>query len=299
MSIDALKWARHADVQKSSSKLVLMMLAQHVRYDSDDWLVFASIEYLAAVTHLNRKTVIDALARLRELGAIVDTGRKAGNNRSCTVYRLCPQNVPSIGTAAEQRMASNAWQPELIPQPAPVQPAPAELGGDNIPAPDDMGNGVPLAEDDGKPTAGETTDRNLDMRYKPAQPPTTPGMAGSGPSPLPNDWALPESWLAWTQGMRPHWSQEKIETVAAMFKSYWRSKAGTAALSTDWYESWRLWVFREREPTNLQDPKAWSKSWTGIQQMGKKLGLEQHPHEPAQHFRSRVHEAAGVPLVPL
>ena len=58
--------------------------------------MFASIEYLAQVTHLNRKTVIDAIARLRELGVLQDTGRRAGDNRSSIIYRLCPNAVPLI-----------------------------------------------------------------------------------------------------------------------------------------------------------------------------------------------------------
>lgn len=320
MSINASRWARNADVQKSTSKLVLMMLAQHVRYDSDDWLVFASIEYLASVTHLNRKTVIDALARLREIGAIVDTGRKAGGNRSCPIYRLCPENVPSIDAATEQRMASNTWQPELMPQaefdlrttdqdaaddnlPEPVAPGLATISDGNqlAPAPlpsmansDAMPQAVPP-----RPAAACThgtqasTTRDIGKALSKSK---KPGMAGSGPRPLPKDWALPESWLAWTQRMRPHWSEEKIETVAAMFKSYWRSKAGTAALSPDWSEAWRLWVLRERDAKQPAG-NAWSASWTGIQQMAQKLGLEQLPNEPAPHFRARVHEAAGVPMM--
>ena len=110
MSVEASKWARMADVQKSSSKLVLLNLAQLVRYDAEHWTVFASIDYLAKVTHLNRKTVIEALGRLRELGAIQDTGRRAGDNRSSIIYRLCPNAVPLIDLAATGAVAGGEAQ---------------------------------------------------------------------------------------------------------------------------------------------------------------------------------------------
>lgn len=96
MSIEASRWATQADVKKSTSKLVLLNLAQLVQYNASEWTVFASIEYLARVTHLNRKTVVEAMGRLRELGVIQDTGRRAGGNRSCILYRLCPDAVPLL-----------------------------------------------------------------------------------------------------------------------------------------------------------------------------------------------------------
>ncbi|WP_116521392.1 helix-turn-helix domain-containing protein [Achromobacter insuavis] len=110
MSIEASKWARMADVQKSSNKLVLLELAHLVRFDATDWTVFASIEHLARVTQLNRKTVIDALARLRDLGVIADTGARAGSSRNCPVYRLRPAAVPRVGSPLLESAAGAASQ---------------------------------------------------------------------------------------------------------------------------------------------------------------------------------------------
>ncbi|MGE8657039.1 MAG: hypothetical protein ACN6O8_09860 [Achromobacter sp.] len=110
MSIEASKWARMADVQKSSNKLVLLELAHLVRFDATDWTVFASVEHLARVTHLNRKTVIDALGRLRDLGVIADTGARAGFSRNCPVYRLRPTAVPRVGLPLLDSAAGAASQ---------------------------------------------------------------------------------------------------------------------------------------------------------------------------------------------
>jgi hypothetical protein len=131
MSIDAMKLAKMADVQKSSSKAILLNLAMLVRYDAREWAMFASIEYLAQVTHLNRKTVIDAIARLRELGVLQDTRRRAGDNRSSIIYRLCPNAVPLIDlTRAPGTTAGGARQaPQTVDvdfdQPS-IQPNPSQ-----------------------------------------------------------------------------------------------------------------------------------------------------------------------------
>ena len=118
--------------------------------------------------------------------------------------------------------------------------------------------------------------------------------AGAGATRLPADWALPARWRAWTSRARPHWSAEKIDAMVLTFGAYWRSKPGQAGYSEDWFESWRLWVFREREARAAGTP--WHGSWSGIVAKGRSLGLEQAPGEENQAFRRRVHDAAGVPL---
>ncbi len=376
MSIEASKWATRADVQKSSSKLVLMNLAQLVRYNSAEWTVFASIEYLAKVTHLNRKTVIEAMARLRELGAIQDTGRRAGGNRSCVIYRLCPAGVPLID-APEVQIAAGAgparpdpqgdlpletghdmamedhftdgtsagqpWTDEAPPL-APAHyddetwaesaPSVAEMAIDTVAAlapssvetaqaylittpitctpsvsPEAQGPAqapaavpatapaaiviaAPAAVPASAPASGSHR-ISRPHRAKRARIPST-SAAGAGATRLPAGWELPPRWHAWTHRERPHWSKEKVDAMATMFSAYWRSKPGQDGFSEDWFESWRLWVFRERDATKSAG-KPWHGSWGGIVAKGRQLGLEQAPSEPAPDFRLRVHHAAGVP----
>ena len=106
-------------------------------------------------------------------------------------------------------------------------------------------------------------------------------------------WTLPERWRSWTQEQRPLWTHEKIDAMAATFSAYMRSRPGELGTSPDWFESWRLWVFREREPGEAAGA-AWQNSWTGIVATGKKLGVEQAPNEPPPHFKARVFQAAGL-----
>lgn len=350
MSVEACKWARMADVQKSSSKLILLSLAQLVRYDAQDWTVFASIEYLAKITHLNRKTVIEALARLRQLGAIQDTLMRAGENRSSVVYRLCPNAVPRINmaTAAHQADYQHASKPAqqgldlAAPTPDTVQDAgDSKDNADRGVEPDRVAEHAVASscpaqqaqdQDQALETAGAmvAATRNVwpDIESDPATPclatsttpsaaevpsarPATPaqmlGMqtrghrrrsaaraySGAGATRLPAEWSLPARWRTWAQRERPHWPAEKIDAMAATFSAYMRSRPGEAGMSEDWFESWRLWVFREWERQS-STRKSWQSSWSGIVAKGKALGLEQAPNEPPPDFKVRVFRAAGL-----
>ncbi|WP_427183775.1 helix-turn-helix domain-containing protein [Bordetella bronchialis] len=321
-----------------------MSLAHLVRYDASDWTAFASIEYLAKVTHLNRKTVIEALGRLRELGAIVDTGMRAGSNRGCVVYRLCPNAVPTIDFGAAPSYAGGHLQGR------------ANQGGLDLTGDDNRGDvgadGPPAVTEEGTPAslpladpvacgeestemadtpaysstghvpptavsafvgASHVTSSNLATaatndtdafrataqahpRHQTRHPPrASPGEpAGAGATRLPQGWTLPDRWRAWTCRERPHWSDEKIEAIAATFSAYWRTKAGQDGFSANWFESWRLWVFRERGDAR-QGCTPWHGSWSGIVAKGRSLGLHQEPDEPAPNFRARVLRAADLP----
>lgn len=338
MSIEASKWARMADVQKSSSKLVLLELAHLVRFDATDWTVFASIEHLARVTHLNRKTVIDALGRLRVLGVIADTGARAGSSRSCPVYRLRPAAAPRVGSPLFESAAGAASQ-EACHQsaeekrplayddtPSDLEELQSHTGAQNVPA---LSRGGHI--DDSEqcvPAMVENTIMSLDISRGTASPgqevgaelalaftisplavdlPTarprrqeTPKIrrvaapAAGSASRLPADWSLPPRWRDWTRQVRPHWEADKVEAIALTFSAYWRSKPGQAGYSENWFEAWRLWVFREWDRRPIEPP--WQDSWSGIVAKGARLGLRQAANEPDRAFRIRVHEAAGVPL---
>lgn len=341
MSVEACKWARMADVQKSSSKLILLSLAQLVRYDAQDWTVFASIEYLAKVTHLNRKTVIEALARLRQLGAIQDTLMRAGENRSSVVYRLCPNAVPRIDMTSSARQADYQQPSAPAQQALTLEASTPGFNDDTSNTVEQVEHGIPnplsreqtvgasgadvptmhvanrsaISEAEHAPTVTvSAVDNSLAEQPSlamtsslPASPAQIRGASahgsrrlstrgrhcGAGPTRLPAGWSLPTRWRIWAQRERPHWTAEKIDAMAATFSAYMRSRPGDAGMSEDWFESWRLWVFREREKHSTPR-KAWQNSWAGIVAKGKALGLEQASDEPAPYFKARVFRAAGL-----
>lgn len=102
MSVAAVHWAFSQKADRSTSKFILVALANLVRHDDPGWEIYASVEYLARMTSLNRKTVLEGLQRLRLAGLILDTGRVAGMNRCSPVYRL-------QGASADQTLS----QPEF------------------------------------------------------------------------------------------------------------------------------------------------------------------------------------------
>lgn len=341
MSVDAMKWARMANVQKSSSKAILLNLAMLVRYDAQDWTMFASIEYLAQVTHLNRKTVIDAIARLRELGVIQDTGRRVGDNRSSIIYRLCPnavplidfKRVPGITARSVQQAPHPDWdvdQPSIHPDPMQEEDAnawvlethPSARFEEGAYASPEGSQGDPQpsaflsasAQDSAPCTApvGDVpiiyTPLTTEERQNHSNPKTSTysdrkvftstrlsrAGAGAAATRLPAGWVLPQRWRVWAQRARPQWPAEKVDTMAATFCAYVRSRPGQNGMSADWFESWRLWVFREREDKGSDKP--WHTSWSGIMAKGKALGLTQAPNEPEVYFKVRIFNAANMPL---
>lgn len=297
MSVEASRWAIQADVGKSTSKLVLLNMAHLVRFDAEEWTVFASIDYLAKVTHLNRKTVLEALTRLKELGAIQDTGRRAGDNRSSKIYRLCPNGVPLIDqmatvagapastVAVSQRdsLSATGYGREGNDQDEAQSPVATHVLNhagriDDIAPGDEM---VDLAATKAAPSRA-----GLSGGHRTS--------AGAAPARLPVGWTLPARWRQWTLRERPHWTDEKVDAIAATFSAYMRSQPGEKGFSADWFETWRLWVFREWETTPKDRP--WHDTWSGIQKRGKALGVVALPNEPPPAYKARVFQAAGVTL---
>ena len=91
MSVEAITWALAQPVDRSSSKFVLVVLANYANADMCAW---PSIAAICAATSQNRKTVMDGLRRLLGAGLIVQTGETAGRTGSVPVYQLDTKAVP-------------------------------------------------------------------------------------------------------------------------------------------------------------------------------------------------------------
>ena len=93
MSYEAVSWAMAQQVGKSSTKFVLVAMAECVNGKDADMLCFPSVQALSSMTEQDRKTVMENLQRLREMGFIEDTGARRGITGQVPVYRLkSPEN---------------------------------------------------------------------------------------------------------------------------------------------------------------------------------------------------------------
>lgn len=96
MSVEAITWAMRQRVGQSSTKLVLIALANCA--DPRSYECFPSVGYLCEVTEQNRKTVIDNIKRLCDAGLIEDTGIRKGKTATVKQYRLNVEAVPKTAS---------------------------------------------------------------------------------------------------------------------------------------------------------------------------------------------------------
>ena len=90
MSIEAINWALAQDIERSSEKFVLVVMANRC---NDEWLCWPSISSIVEDTSQNRKTVQENLGRLKTSGLICANGMKKGATGSVVVYALSrPEN---------------------------------------------------------------------------------------------------------------------------------------------------------------------------------------------------------------
>ena len=75
MSIPALNWARLVITGSASRKAVLYCLAN---YANEFGEAYPSVDRIVSETELNRKTVLDAMRELADMGIVQDTGRRVG-----------------------------------------------------------------------------------------------------------------------------------------------------------------------------------------------------------------------------
>lgn len=94
MSFNAIRWAFAQPISKASTKFVLIAMANCVNENGRVWLSWPSYRHIAERTSLDAKTVEAGVYRLKELGYLIDTGRRAGGTGKVVVYQL---NTPENG----------------------------------------------------------------------------------------------------------------------------------------------------------------------------------------------------------
>ena len=118
MSNEAINWAFQQPVPKSSTKFVLVAMANLAGTDMTCW---PSMQYLINATGQDRKTVLEGMKRLRDAGFLADTGDRKGQTRSVVVYRLSsPEN--GIAKQSQKRSGSENGAVPFFPASSPKFP---------------------------------------------------------------------------------------------------------------------------------------------------------------------------------
>ncbi len=112
MSSDALSWAWKQQIKPASTKFVLVTLAD---YCGEDKLASPTLELLINKTCLDRKTIINSLWNLCELGFLEDTGIKVGETNSIKVYKLLPRRRSENGTVKAGPKTVQVVRPRFTP----------------------------------------------------------------------------------------------------------------------------------------------------------------------------------------
>jgi hypothetical protein len=96
LSYEAVSWALAQEISHSSAKFVLVVMAHHATRGS--WESWLSVAKMAESTGQDRKTVMANLARLQQMGFIVDTKKRVGETKQIPVFLL---NGAKNGTVSE------------------------------------------------------------------------------------------------------------------------------------------------------------------------------------------------------
>lgn len=96
VSVEAITWALRQDIKPSSTKFVLVVLANCA--NGNEFLAWPSVAYLIDATSQDRKTVLANLSRLKDAGYIEDTGERRGLTKQVIVYRLKDGSVSDNST---------------------------------------------------------------------------------------------------------------------------------------------------------------------------------------------------------
>jgi len=94
MSFVALAWASQQKLDRPSDKLILLAYANC--FNEESGFAYPSVQWLCDFSSLNRKTVIQAVARLEESGFLEDTGRRVGSTKQVKVYTVIVGEIKTV-----------------------------------------------------------------------------------------------------------------------------------------------------------------------------------------------------------
>lgn len=255
MSHQAVSWALKQPVSHSPAKFILVVLAHHVNAAARPWQAFASVTLLAQETGQNRKTVLENLRRLVELGYLVDSGERVGATGRIPVWNLTDApNGTKTGTIEQSQNRDHSTVPDSGPlngtETGTITSNGPETGTVTLSQQSqnrdhsDLGETrvmVPKSptEQEIKEVVGKTSEKSNAVVEKSAKVPSTRGAR------LPATWVLPRSWGLEAQRLCPGLTVERIREIADEFRDYWVALPGSKACKLDWEATWRNWVRKE------------------------------------------------------
>lgn len=107
MAIEAISWVFSQDIRPSTSKFVLVALANYIQPDATAW---CPIPIISGITSQDRKTVMRALADLEAQGYIKDTGNRKGHTGQIKVYEVRVPDAVLLKLPKESRVSSKQYR---------------------------------------------------------------------------------------------------------------------------------------------------------------------------------------------
>ena len=107
MSIQAIAWVFSQDIRPSTSKFVLVALANYLQEDSTAW---CAIPTISEITSQDRKTVMRALASLEKQGHISDSGQRKGSTGQIKVYNVRVPDAVLLKLPKQSRPSSKEYR---------------------------------------------------------------------------------------------------------------------------------------------------------------------------------------------
>jgi hypothetical protein len=104
----------------------------------------------------------------------------------------------------------------------------------------------PARSPDAQPDAESTRQRRKPEAWKDLGiPPSEGARPTRGASRIPEDWTVPEPYVAHARARGV--PEAEIALEAEKFHNHWKAKAGGDALKRDWFATWANWIARSAE----------------------------------------------------
>jgi len=278
MSVEAITWALKQKVGRSSTKHVLMLLANCTTAPLNR--IYTSLGYLVDSTEMDRKTIISAIQKLQAMGFISDTGDRIGNTGQIPVYQL---NMIESGPEAGEEKRNDS-ENGTVPK---VDENSTKNGGKQY---QKRSTTVPKTVHGTKGTKGT---KGTQTRGKRAS------VCVQLPEWLPQ--AAWEDWLAHRKAMKAPFTQRAAElSISVLDRLRGEGQDPVAVINESVLRGW-TGLFPLRQASAGGAPAqggtapggTWWETSEGVRQMGASLGLPYDGTENARRYMFRVFKAAG------